>query len=262
MKTSLLLLSIFVLFSGCMSPDTTKLKIGMTKDDVIKIMGKPVQVSSDQGKEIFTYHIPTKTVSTRRSSGFGPNASTAIRKAPSTHTINGVAYAAPDRSFERELQSTAGSKNTLNTSSGGQYVVTEKYTVVFDDQGKVTAFGLKKQLGDSLAKRPNISIASVRRTNAASGNKIEFVITVFYALPVDLKEARIEAGISLKGSRNNFTLQDVDLPAGQIEISVVVPREDIDKVPYPTAFAILRKRSNNNQGIGNTLAEFWQESSR
>jgi hypothetical protein len=68
MKALLLIICALALafLSGCVSQDTTKLHIGMTKDEVIQVMGKPDSVGSDGHYEYLNYQM------TRHSTHAGP----------------------------------------------------------------------------------------------------------------------------------------------------------------------------------------------
>lgn len=63
MRAPLLPLCVFILalFSACTSIDTTKLHLGMTKEEVIAVMGNPDSVGADGNFEYLNYRISSST---------------------------------------------------------------------------------------------------------------------------------------------------------------------------------------------------------
>ncbi len=61
MKSLLLLTTLFtlVLFSGCATPDTAKLRMGMTKEQALQVMGKPETIGAEGRYEYLSYRIAT-----------------------------------------------------------------------------------------------------------------------------------------------------------------------------------------------------------
>ena len=227
------------LCSACKTHNFQKLSVGMTKREVLDLLGKPVAQETKGNLEYWAYNPKdTKTYSITPTQAYARGI---VRRENADLHPPG-----PDGLYQVERS---------------QYYA---YSVVLSDD-RVIAHGTAHELQpwwyggkNSPAKRPNISIASLRRTFVNKDGKTEFILTVVYALSPDLKEARIETGVSVKGSRGNFALVDVDRPLGQVDISVMVSKAEIDRGDRTEVFAILRKRTSKNQGLGNTLAEFWQ----
>lgn len=126
MKASLLLtgfLAALVVFSGCTTQDTTKLHLGMTKEEVIKIMGKPYSVGANADTEYLNYLLTSRT----------------IRPHPYNFSENKLNYS--------QSHSQYGS-TTVNAINAGPINVTrmESYIVALKN-GKVVSFGNRSQLG-------------------------------------------------------------------------------------------------------------------
>ena len=66
------LASLLLFLVGCTtsSDSMTELSMGMTKGEVIKLLGKPDSVSATNGIEYFTYTLRTETSFTRNTFGY------------------------------------------------------------------------------------------------------------------------------------------------------------------------------------------------
>jgi hypothetical protein len=210
MRTSLLSLCFFSLafFSACTSIDTTKLRIGMTKDEVFTVMGKPDSVGADGNFEYLNYRLSS-------SAGYGTLTQPYTVRLANGHVIAyGVGSNLP---FASRITAISSSPSTVVRT------ITES----------------------AEATENGIRILSLEPAAVVADQPTEFKIKVAYALK-ESSGGTIQLAFNTLGPKSFATAatKSISTGSGEIELVATATPKDWGALTGFTANAILRDSTN------------------
>ena len=204
MKASLWLICALALtlVSGCVSQDTSKLSIGMTKEEVIKVMGEPLTVGADTDYEYLNYRVSSSTGS------YGYLTQQYTVRLTNGHVIS-YGIGVPMSFSSRPLATSATMRTTDQNADANA------------DEG--------------------IRIISMEPATAVVGKPTDFKFKVRYALKSS-SDGMIQLSFNTLGPRlyKMAANQTVAKGTGEVEFDVTVTAKDWGELTSFTANAVLR----------------------
>lgn len=248
MKTLPLLFcaAIFALLTSCVSRDTGNVRIGMTKEEVLKIMGKPEKEVHDGEKEALIY-----SLNRQRPEGSSFQTGT-VRLGITTGSADQGRYGSvpadsPRHPFYRnDTTSLSQGVNTFAHTTHNPAPATERWAVILSN-GKVETFGAGLSLNNYLpaATKPAISVLSVTPNQVIPGQRTTFTLTIGYTLGASMTHGAVEVAFRTGDKYEILGSKKVKDPAGQVEISVTVSARELRNTGKVTARARLLQDAKN-----------------
>lgn len=227
MKTFLLPLLVLVaaFVGGCVSQDTAKLRVGMPKDEVLKIMGKPDSAGADGTSEYLNYRL-TSTRSSGGSTYFSPSGGVYS----SSHTFSST------EPFIVKLQDGLVVAYGNSSQVGANRSATTRYAT----PASFTPAAFKVISQSAGAEVNGVRILAVEPKGAAVGRTTEFKVRIAYSLK-EASDGRIEINFNTLGAHafHIYGAQIVSTGSGELEAVVKVTPKDWGQLTPFCAQAVL-----------------------
>jgi len=232
MRASLFLVCALALgfVAGCVSQDTAKLRIGMTKDEVIAVMGKPESVGADGRYEYLNYRVTTQNTYV------GPTYVTSSGNVipPSTRTSS---FSQPY--IVRLAEGLVEAYGTGSQLGSGRTAFS----------GSSVAATIKVVSHRSEAAENGIRILSIEPATATPGKATTFKIRIAYSLKEVAEGAVVLSFNTLRAHAfPRVGAQTISPGSGELEVTATVTPRDWGQLTDFAAQAVLVDGTNQNTG--------------